>query len=43
MINIEPPPEPCPECGKLDEYWVDEQLEIITCVCGAIISKPVYH
>ncbi|WP_265697354.1 hypothetical protein [Photobacterium obscurum] len=35
--------EPCPYCGQYEEYWVDEEREIVTCICGAVILQPVLH
>ncbi|WP_299013287.1 hypothetical protein [uncultured Photobacterium sp.] len=33
----------CPECGQDSEFFFDEERETVTCICGAIISEPVFH
>jgi transcription initiation factor TFIIIB Brf1 subunit/transcription initiation factor TFIIB len=40
-INIEL--KPCPECGQDEDFLVDEEREIVTCICGVIVIEPVIH
>lgn len=43
MYGIKIEFEPCPECGQDEDFFVDEDREIVTCICGVIVVKPVLH
>lgn len=43
MYGIKIEFKPCPECGQNEDFLVDEEQEIVTCICGVIVIEPVIH
>lgn len=33
----------CPKCKQDDEFWIDDERNTVTCICGVVIEERIYH